>query len=100
MASAEKMRFRRRQVPRVAAVYSLKLVECIQQTLYVVFGSAMHDVDVQRSQRYTVEYTRRHAYDDELDFVRDQHAKRVNEACASHSVLESRGPTPRTLERA
>lgn len=60
----------------------------------------MHDVDVQRSQRYAVEYTRRHAYDDELDFVRDQHAKRVNEACASHSVLESRGPTPRTPERA
>ena len=90
MTGARKMRFLRTQTARIVSVDGVELRQHPEEPTDVLRGAAMDEIEIDRADGRSLEDPRRHADDDELDFVRGQELEDVSEPGSSHSFPESR----------
>jgi hypothetical protein len=84
MAVAHEMGLPRSQATRVVTVGRIEIAQDLEQSLHVVRGPAMDEVEIQGQDGGPAEHTRHHPHDDELDLVRGEPAEKLSEPRLFH----------------
>jgi len=84
VAVAHEMGFSRPQPARIVTVRRIEGAQHLEQSLHVLAGPAMDEIEVQGQDGRPAEHPRHHSDDDELDPIRGEPAQKLSESCLFH----------------